>query len=204
MLHFQAESARKSPWSDRVSLASNMARATTKQILINRTRFNESYFKMDAIASIKGSIELADMVGMSYLNDLSDEDLMKRPHADCNHINWQVGHLIASENHMMSTLCEDFPALPDGFADKYTKETGSSDSAADFASKDELMAAHQTQRAATMDYLAKCSPEDLDEPTGVDYAPTRGAMLAMQGAHWLMHCGQWVIIRREAGKPIVI
>ncbi|MFN3192227.1 MAG: DinB family protein [Aureliella sp.] len=172
--------------------------------MINRTRFNESYFKMDAIASIKGSIELAEMVGMSYLNDLSDEDLMKRPHADCNHINWQVGHLIASENSMMSSLSDSIPALPEGFADKYTKETASSDSAADFATKDELMAAYKSQRAATMEFLSSCSAEDLDKPTGVEFAPTCGSMLAMQGAHWLMHCGQWVIIRRESGKPIVI
>lgn len=159
---------------------------------------------MDAIAAIKASLELAEMVGLSYLNDLSDEDLMMRPQADCNHVNWQVGHLIASENQMMSSLADNYPALPAGMAEKYTKETKSSDNPADFASKEELLAAYKTQRAATMEFLAGCSADDLDKETGMDFAPTVASMLNMQGAHWLMHCGQWVPVRRQADKPIVI
>ena len=71
-------------------------------------------------------------------------------------------------------------------------------------SKEELMAAYQAQRAATLAALDKQTADDFDKPSGVDYAPTVGAMFAMQGAHWLMHCGQWVIIRRLNGKPVVI
>ena len=55
-----------------------------------------------------------------------------------------------------------------------------------------------------MEILADMSPEDLDKETGVEYAPTVGDMLLMQGAHWMMHCGQWVVVRRETDKPIVI
>ncbi len=159
---------------------------------------------MDAIGAIKGSLETSEMVCMAYLGDLSDAELMQRPHAGCNHLNWQVGHLIASEHEMMSQIAGDaVPALPDGFAEKYTKEAAASDDASQFASKDELMSAYKTMRAATMQLLEQSDPADLDAETGVDYAPTKGAMFSMQGDHWLMHCGQWVIVRRQAEKPIV-
>ncbi len=160
---------------------------------------------MDAKTAIKGSLATAEMVAMAYVGDLSDAELMQRPHPECNHINWQIGHLIASEHAMISGVAPGaMPDLPAGFADKYTKDSAKSDDASQFASKEELMAAYQAQRAATLAALDKQTADDFDKPSGVDYAPTVGAMFAMQGAHWLMHCGQWVIIRRLNGKPVVI
>ncbi len=67
--------------------------------------------------------------------------------------------------------------------------------------KDQLLAVFKEQRAATLAALAKQSDSDLDKSTGVDYAPTVGSMFSMQGSHWLMHGGQWVIVRRKVGKP---
>lgn len=160
---------------------------------------------MDAITAIKGCLDSAEMVGLAYVGDLTDAELMARPHPDCNHINWQLGHLIYSEHDMISGLAAGaMPALPDGFAAKYTKEAAKSDDPSDFATKDELLEIYRAQRAATLAVLAATSADDLDAPTGVHYAPTRGAMLRMQGEHWLMHCGQWVIVRRQQGKPVVI
>lgn len=160
---------------------------------------------MDANKAIKNSLDMAQMVGMSYLGDLSDDELMKRPHPKCNHLNWQVGHLIASENQMMTQIApEVMPALPEGFAEKYAKETATSDDPAQFSSKAELMATYESQRAGTLAALEKFTAEQLDEETGVDYAPTKGDMIAMQGSHWMMHCGQWVVVRRETEKPVLI
>lgn len=163
---------------------------------------------MDARDGIKLSIDMANMVCGAYLSDLSEEEFMKRPHSDCNHINWQVGHLIASEHHMVEQVAPGhMPALPDGFADKYKKETTGSDNAADFHTKEELMALAASCREGTLKALAATSDEQLAAPSPEamqSYAPTVAAALSMQGAHWLMHCGQWVIVRRELGKPIVI
>lgn len=160
---------------------------------------------MDAITAIKGSLESAEMIGMAYLGDLSDAELMERPHPACNHLNWQLGHLISSEHQMISGLSSDaMPPLPEGFAAKYEKGTASSDDPSQFASKEELLQTYRAQRAATLALLAAAKPEELDEPTGVSYAPTRGSMFRMQADHWLMHCGQWVIVRRNHGKPVVI
>jgi hypothetical protein len=159
---------------------------------------------MDSRTAIKLGIDMGDMVAMGYLNDLSDEELMRRPYPACNHINWQIGHLVASENQMGNqAIPGSMPELPSGFAEKYTKDTAKSDDPSQFVRKDELMRLYQQQRAATLSALAKLSESDFDKPTGVDYAPTVGAMFSMHGSHWLMHVGQWVVVRRQLGKPIL-
>jgi hypothetical protein len=138
---------------------------------------------------------------MGYLGDLTDEEMMKRPCAGCNHIIWQIGHLIASECDMVKKIAPDsMPDLPAGFAEKYTSETSKSDKPGDFHSKSELMAIFEQTRAGTLAALDKTSDVDLDKPTGVEYAPTVGAMLEIQGGHWLMHAGQWAVVRRQCGR----
>ncbi len=160
---------------------------------------------MDSRESIKTCMDMAAMVCNGYVGDLTDEQLMMRPHEGCNHINWQLGHLIASENSIMESVKPGaMPALPDGFAEKYSKETASSDDASAFCSKDELLAAAEAQRKGTLSILASCSDDDLsaESPESIrSFAPTVGAACSMQGSHWMMHAGQWVIVRRQLGKP---
>jgi hypothetical protein len=31
-----------------------------------------------------------------------------------------------------------------------------------------------------------------------------GALCNMMGSHWMMHAGQWVVVRRELGREIMI
>lgn len=91
---------------------------------------------MDSREAIKVSIGTADFVAMSYIADLTDQDLMLRPHPGCNHINWQIGHLVAAEHNLINQVVPGaMPALPAGFADKYTKETATSDDSTKFALK---------------------------------------------------------------------
>jgi len=73
--------------------------------------------------------------------DLTDEEMMVRPIASCNHIKWQVGHLIASENKMINSCCPGaMPDLPAGFADRYASEHSASDDQTAFDSKGDLLA----------------------------------------------------------------
>lgn len=157
---------------------------------------------MDSRTALKLSLSTADMVALGYLSDLTDADLMLRPHPGCNHLNWQVGHLIISEHRMLEQAFPGkMPPLPSGFAEKYAKETAGSNDPSAFATKDALLKAFQEQRAATLKILEGLSDADLDKDTGIPYAPTAGAVLSLQGSHWLMHAGQWVIVRRQLGKP---
>jgi uncharacterized damage-inducible protein DinB len=159
---------------------------------------------MKAKEAIKMAIEMGDMVSLPYLEDLNDSELMRRPCPGCNHINWQIGHLIASENHLLNQVVPgSLPPLPAGFAEKYSKETAASDDASKFSKKDELLTIHKQQRAATLAALDKLTDDKLDAATGLDYAPTLGSALSLQGSHWLMHAGQWVVVRRQLGrKPL--
>lgn len=160
---------------------------------------------MDAIEAIKITLDMSESVCMKYLGDLSDADLLLRPHAECNHTNYQIGHLICYENEMITKFAPDaMPELPAGFQEKYAEENATSDDASQFATKEVLMSTYQAQREATKKLLDSQTVADLDKESGVDYAPTRGTMISMQASHWMMHCGQWVIIRRMAGKPVVI
>jgi hypothetical protein len=160
---------------------------------------------MNAREAIKLSIDSAMFVSLEYLADLSDEDMLQRPHPECNHIKWQMGHLISSENQMVNGVCpESMPELPDGFAERYSKETAKSDDPAAFNSKDELRQLLEDQRAGTLQTLAGLSDEDLDKPAPEEMqasAPPVADVFSLQGGHWMMHAGQWAVVRRQLGRP---
>ena len=154
--------------------------------------------------AIKISLDIADMITRSYLDDLTDEEMMRRPAENCNHIKWQLGHLIASDHQMVNGCCEGaMPALPEGFAEKYSKETCQIDNPAAFHSKAELMELFEQQRSAALTALANLSDEDLEKPAPEEmrsYAPTVASAFGMLGIHWTMHTGQWAVIRRQLGR----
>lgn len=160
---------------------------------------------MNSRAAIKASIDMGKMISMAYLEDLTDEEMMHRPHAECNHIKWQVGHLIQSEHDMIEgCIPGSMPELPEGFGEKYTKETARNDDPGFFHSKAQLLQAFDQQRSATLAALEKLSDEDLAKPSPEamrGYAPDWATAFVMQDSHWVMHAGQWAVIRRQLGRP---
>lgn len=163
---------------------------------------------MNANDAIKTTIETADMIAKTYLEDMTDEEMLHRPDPDCNHIKWQLGHLIVSDNEMINGCREGaLPELPVGFKEAYSKETCTSDNADDFHSKAELLQLLASQRSAALELLSQLSEEDLnaEAPESIrSYAPNFGAALCMLGIHWTMHSGQWAVIRRQLGREVVI
>jgi hypothetical protein len=159
---------------------------------------------MKAKDALKGGIDGGGFVVEAYLADLTDADLLVRPATDCNHIAWQLGHIIAAEHQMIDGVNPgSMPKLPQGFAEKHNKETAKSDDPKDFLTKDEYLKVAKEQRTGTFAVLEKLSDEDLDKPGPEamrSYCPTVGAIFTMQGTHWMMHAGQWAIIRRKLGK----
>ena len=159
---------------------------------------------MSIAEQIKAELQLPTFVTKTYLQDLTDDNLLMRPHEKANHIAWQLGHLIASEHNLNNMVCPDsMPALPEGFAEKHGKETATSDDKSDFCTKDEYLQAMDEQRAGTLALLDKLSDEELQKPSPEklqQFGGTVGAVIAGQSAHWMMHAGQWVIVRRQLGK----
>jgi hypothetical protein len=159
---------------------------------------------MDAKGAIKMGIDMGKTISLGYLEDLTDKEMLHRPCPGANHINWQMGHLIASENHMINLATPgSMPALPEGFAEKYSSEMAMSDDPAKFCKKEELLKVFEEQRAGTLKALEAFPEGELDQPSGVGYASTKAHLFDMQDSHWVMHAGQWAVIRRQLGrKPL--
>ncbi len=160
---------------------------------------------MDSRSALRIGLDMAEFVGLGYLGDLTESELFHRPAAGANPINWQLGHLIKSEHEIVNGCIPGaMPALPVGFAERYNASTAGNDDPSQFCSKEELLAAYRTQRAATLAALASLSDADLDRTTPEpyhSYASTYAAAFSLQGSHWLMHGGQWAVIRRQLGRP---
>ena len=159
---------------------------------------------MNAHQAIKLGLETASMISGSYLSDLTDADLLVRPVPGANHIAWQVGHLIVSDHDMVETACPgSLPALPEGFAAKYTPDTAKLDSAGMFHPKAVYLKVMAEQRAGVLAALDKLSAADLDKPGPEKFKSWLGSMgqlFSMVGSHWLMHAGQWAVVRRKLGR----
>ena len=160
---------------------------------------------MNSRDAIKVGLDMAEFVSLGYLQDLTETELLHRPATGANHINWQLGHIIASENQIInSCVAGSMPALPDGFAAKYTKETATVDDPAKLCTKAELLNLYKEQRVATLAAMNTLSDADLDRESPEmirAYAPNFAAAFSMQGSHWLMHAGQWAVVRRQLGRP---
>jgi hypothetical protein len=158
---------------------------------------------MNAKDAIKFSLESnQNMIGM-YLGDLSDADLLVRPTPGANHIAWQLGHLIIAEvNFFLPKVPGAKPAaLPPGFVEQHSKDTANSDSG--FMTKDEYLKLFNTARAATLATVDGLSDADLDKDSGWQMAPTVGKVLLFIGSHDMMHAGQFTVVRRKLGKPVL-
>jgi hypothetical protein len=160
---------------------------------------------MDTQGAILKSMALADMICQGYLGDLTDSELMIRAVPGVNHIAWQLGHLIASEHGLISDAFPGvMPPLPEGFKARHSKETASDDNPAHFLKKAEYLKLGAEQRQGTLAALAKQTDADFDKPAPESmrsYAPTIGDLFTLMGSHWLMHAGQWAVVRRKQGRP---
>jgi hypothetical protein len=154
------------------------------------------------ISQLQGSAGLLNM----HLSDLSEADLFARPVPNANHGNWQLGHLLLAETNMLTDSGIPMPALPEGMAAKYSKETSKSDDVSKFLTKDQLTSLLQATRAATIAWATSATAEQLATPTPEKmraFAATRGALLAVLSMHDAMHMGQLQVLRRKLGKPIL-
>ncbi len=153
---------------------------------------------------IKATLQAPSFVTKAYLEDLEDEHLFIRPTENANHIAWQLGHLIASEHSMVEMVFPNsMPPLPEGFAEKHSKEAAKIDDPSAFYTKADYLKVFDEQRTGTMAVLEKLSDDELEKPGPEkikQLAPTVGAVFTAQATHYMMHAGQWVIVRRKLGK----
>ena len=143
-----------------------------------------------------------------YISDFADEDLLRRPTDGCNHLAWQLGHLISAEASLLDSICPGkAPEMPEGFAEQHSKETCQSDDPTGFRTKQEYVDLYEKVRASTLAALETMSDSDLDAPSPErlrEHFPTVGGVFTLIGSHPMMHAGQFVVVRRQLGKPVLI
>jgi len=160
---------------------------------------------MNAQRALKAPIIQGQNIVEGYLADLSDADLLLRAIPGTNHIAWQLGHCIYAEHFMVDLVRPgSMPKLPEGFQGQHSKETAESDDPQKFLTKAAYLDLFHSQRAGTLALLEQLSEEQLSAPAPKElqsFLDTVGGVFAMQGTHWVMHAGQWAIIRRKLGRP---
>lgn len=163
---------------------------------------------MKANDAIAATLATSDMVLRAYLGDLSDEELMNSPGPGCQHIAWQLGHLLVSEYDLLESVCPGKAApLPEGFRETYSKENATCTDRSKFLTKEQYMSMFDQSQQAIRDALASQSESDLDQPSPEHFRnmfPTVGHIFVLLATHELMHAGQWVPVRRALNKPVVI
>ena len=163
---------------------------------------------MNVKEAIKATANISSMVLKSYVGDLEDADLMKRPGEGCNHLAWQLGHLVSSECDLLNMIVPGAAAdLPEGFAEKHSKETVGEDDPAKFCGKQEYLDLLEKVQAASFAALDGMSESDLDAPAPEqfkDFCPTAGHVMVLIATHQMMHAGQFVPVRRALDKPILM
>lgn len=158
---------------------------------------------MDLKQAIRASLTQADFIVNGYLADLTDAELLARPCSGGNHIAWQLGHLIGSERHLVEQAAPgQMPPLPEGFGPRHNKEAAANDDPAAFLRKEEYLALARQFRAATLAVVGELPDSAFDQPVSKvpPFIKTAGELFLFLGPHWIMHAGQWAVIRRTLGR----
>jgi hypothetical protein len=163
---------------------------------------------MKGVEVLQTALKATHNVTTALLSDLSDSDLLARPVPGSNHIAWQLGHFINSEVQILQAVLPQasVPELPAGFAKQHSKETAAQDPPTGFLGKAAYLDLFNKVRQATIAAVGGLSDSDLDRPwTGpmAQLAPTVGALLHLISDHSLMHAGQFTVVRRKLGKPVL-
>jgi hypothetical protein len=157
---------------------------------------------------IRQSLDFSERILKSYLEDLSDADIKVIPIPGMNPIALQLGHLISTERMFLEEVRPGAsPALPQGFDEKHNLKEGNPADSSRYLTKDAYWSLYTAQRQATKSVLDKMSDGDLDAPGPEkfkNFLPTVGAVMRIPGEHVMMHVGQFVAVRRQVGKPVVI
>ena len=139
----------------------------------------------------------------TLVHDLSDQQMVRQPQRVVNHPAWTLGHLAASSNHLakMLGLESTFPAA---WAEAFKTGAVPSGNAADFPTKDALLAELATQHERVTEALKTADPALFDRehpsegarkrfPTIGDYATF------LISSHEGSHLGQIAAWRRAMG-----
>jgi len=154
-----------------------------------------------ALESTKATLEM--LVG-----DFTDAELLVRPVPGANHAAWQIGNVILRDPFLVKAVIPGaaYPEFPAGFADLHGNKGAKTDSGPGFLTKDGYLKLLGSTRAATIAAVSKLTDADLDRPSPESMrwaGPTVAHVLLFAANHALLHAGQFSVIRRKLGKPVL-
>ena len=163
---------------------------------------------MNAKDVIRETLNLSHFALKSYVGDMADADLLRRPGPGCNLLAWQLGHVIASECSILNGIqAGSAPELPAGFAERHSRENAASDDLQSLSTRQQYLDLAEKVQAATLALLERFPEADFDKPSPEYFRkrfPTLGSLFVLIASHPMMHAGQFVPVRRALGKPVVI
>jgi len=141
-----------------------------------------------------------------FLSDLSDSDLLVRPVPGANHIAWQFGHVLCSELRLIRALSGGTgPTLPAGFEEAHAKDRTGADSG--FLDKSTYLSVLDTVRNASVSAVKALPDAELDKPntgpTAKRWPLIADLCLLVAAFHPTIHTGQFTVVRRKLGKPVL-
>jgi hypothetical protein len=144
-----------------------------------------------------------------FVQDFTDAELFVRPVPAANHVAWQIGNVISGDFFFVRTEFPSapMPELPEGFLELHGPKGTSNDGPDGFLTKDQYLKLLEEVRTATIAALMALTDEDLDRPSSEGmrpFAPTIGSVFQLASDHTLMHAGQFSVIRRKLGKPVLM
>lgn len=157
--------------------------------------------------AIKSALEGTRKILEWFVKDFSDEDLLVRPLPNANHAAWQIGNVISGDVYFVQfeVPTAKMPELPPGFMEQHGPEGASKDTG--FLTKQEYLDLFAQVRAGTIAALMSLTDDDLDKPSSEKmrpFSPTVGSVFQLASDHTLTHAGQFSVIRRKLGKPILM
>ena len=161
---------------------------------------------MTGKVALKAVLSTTQTMLPMFFAELTDDDLQKPPVPGANNIAWQMGHLIASEGSLGAQLGASYPELPEPLKALSTGTSSKTNPDGGRLSKDDYLSWFNRVRKATIAAVDNLSEADFDKPTTgpmKDFAPTVGDLVVLIGNHTMMHVGQFSVVRRSLGKPVL-
>ena len=161
---------------------------------------------MNGIDVVKASLAGTQFMLKWFVDDFTDAELLVRPVPNANHAAWQIGNVITGDVFFVSQELPDtpYPELSKGFYELHGNAGAKKDEG--FLTKAEYLALFEKVRNATIAAVGKLTDADLDRPVtgkGKVLSATLGKLFIMLSNHTLMHAGQFTVIRRKLGKPVL-
>lgn len=164
---------------------------------------------MRAVDLAMTSLDMSYGWVMGLAQDAKDVPLTAPTPKGGNHPTWCLGHLAFSEGNLIHQYAKGGANPLADWEPLFGQGSQPVADASKYPSYDELLAKVAEMRAATKDYVASLSDEDLSKPSHApeemkEWFGTVAQCLIAAAVHFTYHGGQIADARRAAGKPVLM